>query len=89
MSPILGPPPKWIFKALVRIHPTLRKKISGIEEVYKQKVWRKEMDHWLKEDKMNRVNDTLSLSSVDVSKLSDNDLVAHFMKCYEHVRAAF
>lgn len=74
---------------LVRVHPTLRKRLKGIEEVYKQKVWRKEMDFWLQEDKMTQINATLPLSSVDVSKLSDNDLLAHFHKCYTHVSTPF
>lgn len=83
---IAGPPPKWIFKALVRIHPTLRKRLAGIENVYKTKAWRKQMECWLNEDRAKCIDGTLALSAVDVSALSDDALLAHFVKCYENVR---
>ena len=53
--------------------------------MYKNKTWRKDMDYWLREDRQNRINANVVLSSVDVSKLSDEELVAHFNKVYEHV----
>src|SRR5688572_28143774 len=43
------PPPKLIFKILMKLHPELRKRARRAEEVYRTKVWRDVVEKWHEE----------------------------------------
>lgn len=49
-----GPPPKLLFKLLVKLHPEVRRRVRRSDSVFRDRLWRKELDWWDREIKPER-----------------------------------
>src|SRR4029077_9322794 len=41
-----GPPPKPLFKLLLRLHPELRGRVASVRETFARKRWREDLRQW-------------------------------------------
>src|SRR5687768_18592288 len=44
-----GPPPRWLFAVMRRLHPELRRRIRRAESVFRDRLWRQDVERWDKE----------------------------------------
>ena len=81
-----GPPPKPIFKLMLKLHPELRRRIRRIGEVWKNKSWREDVKLWDDEIKPAVAKENSELQRVDLASLTDEQLIAHFERTVDAVR---
>lgn len=80
-----GPPPKLIFKLLLRLHPELRRRARRCAEVFATKHWREEARQFREVWRPEVLARNAALQVVDVTTLPDAELARHLGDC----RAAF
>lgn len=83
-----GPPPKLIFKLVMKLHPEVRKRIRTIEETFATKRWREEVALWDAKLKPAIARENMELQKVDLRALTDAELVRHLERCFDAVRRA-
>lgn len=83
-----GPPPKFIFKVLTKLHPEVRRRIGTVDEVFATKRWREDVARWDAEWKPQLTMLNRELQSVNLDALSDEQLRAHLTRCFAAVTAA-
>lgn len=83
-----GPPPKFIFKLLTRLHPEIRKRIKTITEVFATRRWREDVARWDGEWKPAIARENTELQRVDLAALTDPQLIAHLARCFDAVSRA-
>jgi rifampicin phosphotransferase len=81
-----GPPPKFIFKALTKLHPEIRKRVRRIGEVWKNKLWREDVIRWDNELKPAIAKQNRALQRVDIGSLSDEELIRHVEATFDAIR---
>ena len=81
-----GPPPKPIFKLMMKLHPELRRRIRRIGEVWRDKSWREDVKRWDDEIKPAVAKENSELQRVDLKSLTDEQLIAHFERAVDAVR---
>ena len=81
-----GPPPKFIFKVLTKLHPEMRKRIRQIGEVWKNKLWREDVKRWDNEWKPAIAKENSALQRVDIRALSDEELIKHVEATFDAIR---
>lgn len=86
-QPVVGspeasdPPPKLLFMLLMKVHPTMRRRLARMEETFDEKRWRQDAEKWDAEWKPERIEANRSLQAVDPTALSDDDLIEHLAAC--------
>lgn len=83
-----GPPPKFIFKVLTKLHPEVRKRIRTIAEVFATRRWRADVAKWDSEWKPAITQENHELQAIDTRALSDDELRAHLKRCFDAVARA-
>jgi phosphohistidine swiveling domain-containing protein len=83
-----GPPPKFIFQVLTKLHPEVRRRIRTVAEVFATKRWREDVARWDSEWKPAIRKENSELQAVDAAALSDDELRAHLHRCFDAVRRA-
>jgi phosphohistidine swiveling domain-containing protein len=83
-----GPPPKLLFKLLLKIHPAVKQRLRTISEVFRTRRWREDVERWDKEWKPAIERENSELQNVDVRALSDSALASHLERCLDAVRRA-
>lgn len=83
-----GPPPKFIFQVLTKLHPEVRRRIRTIAEVFATKRWREDVARWDAEWKPAIQRENSELQAVDSAALGDDELRAHLRRCFDAVRRA-
>jgi phosphohistidine swiveling domain-containing protein len=83
-----GPPPKFIFKVLTKLHPEVRRRVRTVEEVFATKRWREDVARWDSEWKPQLTKLNRELQGVDLHALTDEQLRAHLTRCFAAVAAA-
>lgn len=81
-----GPPPKFIFKVLLKLHPEMRKRIRTIAETWATKRWREDVALWDERLKPAIVKENSALQAVDLRALTDAQLIAHLDRCFDAAR---
>ena len=81
-----APPPKFIFKLLLKLHPELRRRTRRIEEVFRTKFWREDVARWDAEVKPAIARENTALQRVDLAALTDAELASHLDRCFDAVR---
>jgi len=81
-----GPPPKLMFKLLVHVHPEIRRRVKRAGEVFRDRVWRKELTWWDEEVKPQVAKEAQVLAKEDLSTLSDAALADHVHRAAEFLR---
>jgi pyruvate,water dikinase len=79
-----GPPPKFIFKALLHLHPEARRRVATARTLFEQRPWREDLRRWDETVKPAAVRSHLELQSVDPSALGSDALISHLQRCREH-----
>jgi pyruvate,water dikinase len=79
-----GPPPKFIFKALLHLHPEARRRVATARSLFEQRPWREDLRRWDAEIKPAAVRSHLELQAVDPAALESDALLAHIQRCREH-----
>ncbi len=82
-----GPPPKWQFKLLLKLHPEIRRRIKTAANAMKKKIWRDDVREWQQTLKPKSVEAHLRLQAIDPSVLDMQDLIAHLQICRAHCEA--
>ena len=72
-----GPPPKFVFKMLSRLHPALRKRNKRAGEVFATKFWREDLRQWDATWKPAIVATNAALAAIDPATLDVPALIAH------------
>lgn len=83
-----GPPPEFIFKLLLKLHPEVRKRLRTITEVFRTRRWREDVERWDKEWKPAIERENTSLQNVDLRAMDDQAFLAHLHRCFDAVRRA-
>lgn len=81
-----GPPPKPVFKALVRLHPQLRARRRAAERAIEERLWLDDLRRWEEEAKPAIVAENRANAMVDRAGLSDAELLEHVDECRETLR---
>jgi len=79
-----GPPPKFIFKALLHLHPELRRRVATVRDLFEQRPWREDLRRWDAEVKPAAVRSHLEIQAVDPAALASDALIGHLQRCREH-----
>ena len=69
-------PPVWIMKIGARVHPEMRRRNRTATQAWRERRWRIEVDQWFEHDRAEVVAKNLAFQRVDLSALSDEELVA-------------
>lgn len=76
-----GPPPKLVFKALVRLHPELRARRRAAEHALDNRLWLDDLQQWQEDAKPAIVAENRANAAVDRADLSDAELLEHVDDC--------
>ena len=83
-----GTPPRLVFALMRRVHPAIRQRVNRATEVFRDRVWRADMDWWDTEVRPKLAAEARALVSEDLTSLSDAQLVAHLKRAFEFLRSA-
>lgn len=83
-----GPPPKWLFKLVLKLHPALRKRIRRCGEVLAERTWQLEIDEWKDSIRPQMVARNQALQAVDLESLDNAELFGHLAECRDQLYAA-
>jgi pyruvate,water dikinase len=72
-----GPPPKFIFKLLTKLHPEIRRRVKDGALVFEKKLWREDMQRWDEKFKPDSIARQTRLQQVDLPKLTDAEFIQH------------
>ena len=81
----MGPPPKPILWLLTRLHPKMRSRIATSARAFEEKLWRQDLEDWDTKDKPAAIEQHLAIQLIDVKELTDEGLVEHLERCYQHL----
>lgn len=82
-----APPPTLLLKAIVRLHPELRRRARTAARAWTDRRWREEVDHWFDHERGVLVARNLELQRVDLAALDDGAVADHLAACLEHFEA--
>ncbi len=78
------PPPMWLLRLLLKVVPSLRRRVKAADRLWLQREWRVQFDAWNTTVKPRAIADHRHLQSVDLATLDDAALGAHFRATCEH-----
>ncbi len=81
-----GPPPKPIFKLLLKVHPEMRARRRAAERALEERLWLADLERWEQEAKPAIVAENRANAAVDRRALDDEALLAHVDRCRETLR---
>jgi len=83
-----GAPPKLVFQILQRVHPELRRRIRRAEEVFRDRIWRQDVEWWDRELRPGMAAKGRALLAEDLSAASDALLADHIRRATELLKQA-
>jgi pyruvate,water dikinase len=83
-----GPPPKLLFQILQRVHPELRRRIRRASEVFRERVWRKDVEWWDRERRPELAAKGKALLAEDLAKATDAQLADHIRRATAFLKEA-
>ena len=85
------PPPAWlfglVFRALVRVHPELRRRTASQRDLFVRRPWRAAVARWERELKPATIAKHAAIDAVDVAGLDEVALAAHARRARAHAVA--
>lgn len=78
-----GPPPKPIFKLLLKLHPELRRRVKRAGEIFSERAWRKDLAWWDDEVKPGIAAEARAMLAEDIAALPTPQCVAHLRRAVE------
>ncbi len=79
-------PPLPLLKLATRLHPEMRRRTRAAERALAERPWREVTRHWETEGRRAIEAENLSLQDVQLSRLSDDSLIAHTVDVLAHCR---
>lgn len=79
-----APPPSFVMKLIVRLHPELRSRAKTAERAFAERRWRDEVDQWFDRDRAVQMERNLELQAVAPDSLDDVELAAHLASVLLH-----
>lgn len=76
------PPPRWVLKLAVRLHPEMRRRNRTAARVQVEEPWNRVIADWHRQTKPQVVAANLALQEVDLSAVDDAALLQHARDCY-------
>ena len=90
LRPLIAPdkpstrqPPNWLLKAVVRLHPEMRRRARTAEQVLADEPWTAVIHEWHHGGRARIVNGNLALQAVVLGELDDAALMAHVRECWD------
>lgn len=83
------PPPAWIMKVMMWLHPAMRRRAKNAERWFAQKGWREDFRLWDEEVKPALLKRFAALEAEPIEQLDDAAMVEHLRRCGEAVRDNF
>lgn len=83
-----GPPPKFIFKLLTKLHPEIRRRIRRVRQVFAGKLWREDVARWENEWKPEILRRNEELQRIDPRTLTTPELVDYLEQCRANLARA-
>ena len=80
-----GPPPKWLFKLVLKLHPKLRKRMRRCQEVLAERTWQIEINEWNNSTRDKLVDRNRILQEIDLVNLDDVGLFDHLTACRDNL----
>jgi len=80
-----GPPPKWLFKLVLKLHPKLRKRMRRCQEVLAERTWQIEINEWNNSIRDKLVDRNRILQEIDLVNLDDVGLFDHLTACRDNL----
>jgi len=80
------PPPAWIMKVMMFLHPAMRRRKANAERWVAQKGWREDFRRWDEEVKPALLARFAALEAEPIEQLDDAAMVDHLWRCGEAVR---
>jgi phosphohistidine swiveling domain-containing protein len=84
-----GMPPKAVFKALMALHPEMRRRVKRSDESMRGKLWREEIRQYEEEWTPAHLAEGRRLLEAPIHTLNDATLADHLAKVYEYMREGF
>src|SRR5262245_27463252 len=79
-----APPPAFVMKLIVRVHPELRRRAKTAARAFAERRWRQEVDEWFDHDRSAQLAENRALQAVEVGALDDVELSAHLDRALSH-----
>jgi pyruvate,water dikinase len=83
-----GPPPRFVFEILRRLHPGVRQRVRRAETVFRDRVWRQDVERWDREWRPRLKAQADPLLAEGLSTASDSQLADHMRRATEFLRDA-
>ncbi len=83
-----GAPPRVLFEIMRRVHPEMRRRVAGAETVFRDRLWRQDVDMWDRELKPRMAEQARALLAEDLPHASDAQLADHVRRAAELLRTA-
>jgi pyruvate,water dikinase len=80
-----GPPPKPVLWLLVRLHPKMRARLAEGQRARDEKRWRADLAEWDDVDRAALIAGHRALQEVDITTLSDEELIVHLERVRENL----
>jgi pyruvate,water dikinase len=83
-----GAPPRFVFEILRRVHPEVRRRVQRAESVFRDRVWRQDVERWDREWRPRLAAMAQPLLADDLSRATDAQLADHMRRATALVRQA-
>ncbi len=87
--PATNLPPRFVMKAVTRLHPEFRRRTRAAEKARAERPWRAVIDEWEHGGRARIESRNLALQKVDLSELDDATLIEHVLEVVDHCRASW
>lgn len=79
-----GPPPKFIFKLMVMLHPAIRRRLKAAKQALATRAWLEDLKEWDETWKPRAIRENLEIQRVDPTTLDNEALADHLAKCRQN-----
>ena len=83
-----GTPPRLLFEIMRRVHPEIRRRVAGAESVFRDRVWRQDVDMWDRELRPRMAEQARALLAEDLSRATDAQLADHVRRAADLLRTS-
>ena len=82
-------PPRFVLRAVCRLHPEFRRRTKTAERVQIEHPWRKVIDDWERGGRARIESGNLALQNVELGDLDDSALIEHVQEVLDHCRSSW
>jgi pyruvate,water dikinase len=79
-----APPPAFVMKLIVRLHPELRRRAKSAEQAFAERRWRQEVDQWFDRDRSVQLAKNRALQAIEPGALDNVELASHIANALSH-----